>query len=129
MGCRTANILLKLLFADIEGLLSSLTLGERVTVVQPVSVIDDVIRQAKADTQMHSRYSWLEGTGTADRSMVEVAGEGGEGDYEPSSSASSARRASVTFAQSGRSNREGPGQQSPVGCDSRSDDGLAEHCV
>lgn len=74
---------------------------------------------------MH-RHSMLQGTGTADRSMI---GDAGEGNYEPRSSASSARGARVTFAHSRRSNREGPGQQSPVGCDSRSDDGLAEHDV
>lgn len=77
---------------------------------------------------MHSDRSWLPGTGTADSSMVDDRHMGGRDD-EPLSRASSARGASVTFAHSGRSNREGPGQQSPVGSNSRSDDGLTEHCV
>jgi hypothetical protein len=56
-------------------------------------------------------------------------GTRGRGKYEPRSSTASARGASVALAESGRSDREGPGHQSPVGLNDRSDDGLAEHGV
>lgn len=61
--------------------------------------------------------------------QVMMQGTRGKGGYEPRSSAASARGASIALAESGRSDREGPGHESPVGLNGRSDDGLAKHGV
>lgn len=43
------SVLLELLLTNVESLLGSLALGERVT-IRTMSAIDDVIEQGKADT-------------------------------------------------------------------------------
>jgi hypothetical protein len=48
-GTGRVSVLLELLLTNVESLLGSLALGERVT-IRTMSAIDDVIEQGKADT-------------------------------------------------------------------------------